>query len=74
MTGATDEPVSADLRRLLRWEEAGATWQVVALRGHDVTLSLLRCDGGEEMERLVSSSPDLVAHVRRTLTGDGPAH
>lgn len=64
---------SPDLVRLLRWEQAGATWQVVSLRPDAVTLSLQRCDGGEEVERLVSTSPDLVEHVRRSMEADGRA-
>lgn len=60
-------PASRDLLRLLRWEEAGATWQVIALRPDGVTLSLQRCDGGEEVERMASSASDLLDHVRQAL-------
>jgi hypothetical protein len=32
---------------LLRWEDAGAHWQVLARTASEVTIALLRCDGGE---------------------------
>jgi hypothetical protein len=57
---------SDDLARLLRWEEAGATWQLLATRGTSVTVSLCRCDGGEEVEQLVSDEPDLRQYVSAT--------
>lgn len=60
-----------DLDRLLRWEDSGGTWRVAARRrvgpdggGDEVTLSLLTCDGGEEMDALTSSDPELLAYVR----------
>lgn len=68
-----------DLRRLLRWEESGGTWQVAARRklrsdgagevareepAEEVTLSLLTCDGGEEMDVFTSCEPGLLEHVR----------
>ena len=54
---------SADLARLLRWENAGATWQLLTVHEGVATVSMCRCDGGEEMERLRSAAPDLVAYV-----------
>lgn len=61
---------SSDLMRLLRWEDAGGTWQVATLRVDAVTLSLQRCDAGEEVDRLASTAADVIEHVRRAL---GPA-
>ena len=52
-----------DLETLQRWEEFGATWEVVHRTADRVTLSLLRCDGGEEVSRLVSDDPAVLAHV-----------
>lgn len=72
-TESPDDPGHADLQRLLRWEDSGGTWTVAARRklssGEEVTLSLMTCDGGEEMDVLSSSEPDLLAHV----FGDGRA-
>jgi hypothetical protein len=42
---------------LLRWQDSGAVWQVVARRPDEVSVALLRCDGGEEVERLSSGAP-----------------
>jgi hypothetical protein len=52
-----------DLETVQRWEEFGAAWEVVHRTPDQVTLSLLRCDGGEEVSRLVSSDPALLAHI-----------
>ena len=46
-------PDGADLvADLLRWETSGAVWRVVHRTPEEVTVALLRCDGGEEMGRL----------------------
>jgi hypothetical protein len=37
---------------LRRWEEFGGVWRVSFRSGSQVTLSLCRCDAGEEVERL----------------------
>lgn len=51
---------SSDLvARLQRWEAFGASWVVLDDDGDRVTLSLCRCDGGEEVERLTSDDPSL---------------
>lgn len=55
----TRDPVE-DLRR---WEDSGAHWQVVSRTADRLTIALLRCDGGEEVERLISDDPALLAFV-----------
>jgi hypothetical protein len=50
---------------LARWEDAGAIWQVVARSTRGVTIALLRCDGGEEVDRFTSDDPVLMAFVDR---------
>jgi len=57
---------SADLARLRRWEDAGGTWELLAAHADAVTVSLRRCDAGEEVDRLTSTSPDLLDYVRAT--------
>ena len=52
-----------DLAQLLRWEQFGAVWEVVRRDRETVTVSLCRCDGGEEVARIVSDDPELVAYV-----------
>ena len=49
---------------LLRWEDAGAHWQVVSQATTAVTIALLRCDGGEEVDRFTSTDPALREFLR----------
>lgn len=58
-----------DLETLRRWEEFGAVWEVVHRTPEAVTISLRRCDGGEEVSRLVSSDPAVLAHVESRSSG-----
>ncbi|ORA33896.1 hypothetical protein [Mycobacterium aquaticum] len=48
---------------LVRWEDSGAHWQVIARTADSITIALLRCDGGEEVERFTSSDPRLLEFV-----------
>jgi hypothetical protein len=48
---------------LQRWEDAGAVWEVISRKGNGVTIALLRCDGGEEVDRFTSDDPRLVDFV-----------
>jgi hypothetical protein len=50
---------------LNRWQNSGAVWQVVERRPARVTVALLRCDGGEEVERLTSSDPFWLSYLER---------
>ncbi|MDT5339862.1 MAG: hypothetical protein QOD90_5367 [Mycobacterium sp.] len=54
---------------LVRWHDAGATWQVVAQTSHGVTIALMRCDGGEEVDRFSSNDPRLLEFVRDRREG-----
>jgi hypothetical protein len=54
---------------LIRWTDAGATWVVVTRTARGVTVALLRCDGGEEVDRFTSSDPRLLAYVDRNCAG-----
>jgi hypothetical protein len=54
---------------LVRWQDAGATWQVVARTNHGVTVALLRCDGGEEVDRFTSDDPRLLKFVADSERG-----
>jgi hypothetical protein len=56
---------------LLRWEEFGGTWRVLSSDSTLLTVSLCRCDGGEEVEQLRSRDPALAAFVGgRQASGD----
>ena len=48
---------------LQRWEDSGAGWRVVHRGTESVTVSLLRCDGGEEVDRFVTDDPAILAHI-----------
>jgi hypothetical protein len=56
----SDSPPVAALRR---WEDMGGIWRVVSRTSDDVTVVLLRCDGGEEVDRLVSDDPRLLTFL-----------
>ena len=60
--GVSDPTPSADLAAVVRWEESGGEVEVLDW-GPPVVVSLCTCDGGQEMQRLVSSDADLVAHL-----------
>lgn len=53
---------------LRRWEDSGAVWRLLSRRGDLVEIALLTCSAGEEVGRLVSADPDLLAFVG-TRTG-----
>ncbi|MBE2998535.1 hypothetical protein IDM40_07445 [Nocardiopsis sp. HNM0947] len=60
-----DDPVSPanPASRVLRWEEYGGTWRVVARGASGVTVELCSCTGGEVLERWTSDDPDLITLV-----------
>lgn len=49
-----------DIETLIRWSNSGAYWRVAARTPDGVTIDLLTCTGGEVVERLVSSDPELL--------------
>ena len=48
---------------LQRWEDSGAVWEVISRKGDSVTIVLLRCDGGEEVDRFTPDDPRLLAFI-----------
>jgi hypothetical protein len=58
--GASERNRVAELQR---WQDAGAIWQVASRAGSTVTIVLLRCDGGEEVERFTSDDPRLLDFI-----------
>ncbi|OYD67167.1 hypothetical protein [Rhodococcus sp. OK302] len=52
-----------DRETLSRWADSGATWRVLQRTPTSITVSLCRCDGGEEMDRLTSTDPDLLTWI-----------
>ena len=52
--------MSSDARATLdRWIASGGHWEVVGERGDVVTVALLTCDGGQEMDRVTLSASAL---------------
>ena len=56
---------------LTRWTDSGATWAVVARTRNGLTIALLRCDGGEEVDRFTSDDPRLAAYVDECTDANG---
>lgn len=48
---------------LQRWERSGGHWQVLSRSASGLSISLLRCDGGEEAHRIISPDPALAAYI-----------
>lgn len=67
-----DHPPNPHVSALLRWEEYGALWRVVARTGTTVTVSMRTCDGGTEVDRLTSDDPGLMAFVSNRNSSDAP--
>ena len=63
-----DDPVEG----LERWEQFGAVWRVMAEQSGTVTVSLCRCDGGEEVGRIVSHDAHLLAWLGGRTSSDDP--
>jgi hypothetical protein len=72
---------SDGIERLRRWEDAGGTWRVLHGRaaptdgaGDDTgpLVSLCRCDGGEEVERLRLTGAEAAAYVRLRPSSEDP--
>jgi hypothetical protein len=79
MSNRSDPPESAAapssaadsaVERLQRWEDFGGTWRVVARTAQGVTISMCRCDGGEEADRFVSADRDLLQLVAGRVSTD----
>jgi hypothetical protein len=44
---------------LKRWQDSGAVWEVISRHADTLTIALMRCDGGEEMDRFTSDDAQL---------------
>jgi hypothetical protein len=58
------------VQALVRWQEAGAVWTVLEQRPSWATVALLRCDAGEEVERLTSDDPVWLAYLEGRSRSD----
>ncbi|GAA4747082.1 hypothetical protein MUG78_16155 [Gordonia alkaliphila] len=48
-----------DLDRLQRWIDSGGLFQVIGRRGAQFTVALCTCDGGAQMDRVITDDPRL---------------
>jgi hypothetical protein len=55
---------------LQRWQDSGAVWEVISRSASRVTVALLRCDGGEEVDRFMSDDPRLLSFIGDRLTSE----
>ena len=66
-----DTRTGAELVSVLeRWQQSGAVWRVVERGRSRVSVALLRCDGGEEVERLSSTDPIWLGHLQARESSD----
>ena len=59
---------STPVEVLHRWELSGGVWRVAARSPSALTVALMTCDGGQEVQRLTSADPDLYAFVGDRVT------
>ena len=55
---------------LQRWQDSGAVWEVISRKAVGVTVALLRCDGGEEVDRFTSEDPALVSFIGDRMSSE----
>jgi hypothetical protein len=55
---------------LQRWQDSGAVWEVISRKADGVTVALLRCDGGEEVDRFTSDDPQLLSFIGERMTNE----
>ncbi|HEY5857835.1 MAG TPA: DUF488 family protein [Aldersonia sp.] len=67
-------PEDAVVDTLRRWTAAGATWKVLLRTTSEATVALCRCDGGEEVDRITSGDPSLLAYVANRDSSEQPPH
>ena len=56
---------------LADWERAGAAWRVVSMTSSKATVALLRCDAGEEVDRVSSQDPAWLAYLSEHPSSEG---
>ena len=64
----------ADAASLRRWADNGGVWRVVSRTAAQVEISLLTCDGGQEMDRLTSGDPAVLDFIGVRSGSDEPQH
>lgn len=54
-----------------RWQLSGGTWRVASVSSERAAVDLLRCDGGEVVERLVLTGATEVRWAEMQFTSEG---
>ncbi|MCA0156652.1 hypothetical protein LB823_10610 [Tsukamurella sp. M9C] len=57
------------LEQLRRWEDSGGTWTVLRRTDERAVVALLRCDGGEIVDRLESDDAALLGYLAGAADG-----
>jgi hypothetical protein len=71
MTAAAEAgPGTPALEALRRWERSGGVWRVLARDGAEVRVALLTCTASQEMDRIVSDDPELLAFIGERTGSD----
>jgi hypothetical protein len=75
MEPETDDPtadrhIDRPVETLRRWQDSGAVWRVVTRTPSTVVVALLTCSAGEEVDRITSTDPELIAFVGTRLTSE----
>lgn len=58
-----DQDFERPVEVIRRWQDSGGLWRVLSRTASRVEVALLTCTGGEEMGRLSSSDPELLAFI-----------
>jgi hypothetical protein len=63
MSAPVDDAGTPAVEVLRRWERGGAVWRVVSRTDTQVEVALMTCTVAQEMDRLVSSDPEVLEFI-----------
>ena len=70
MSEETESTGTPAVEMLRRWERGGAVWRLLSRTPDSVEISLMTCTGDQEVDRLVSSDPELLEFLRDRTRSD----
>lgn len=65
--------MSDGVELLRRWEGSGGRWRVLSRTRAEVLIAMLTCDTGEEVDRLHSTDPAVLAYINYRDSSDQEA-
>lgn len=68
------EPDADVVAVLRRWEDAGGLWRVLGRDADVITVGLFRCDGGEEVDRIVANEAPLARFLNGRSSSEETRH